>query len=93
MSNIQTAEQLIFNILESIKCEGEIEYLQTTDDGQEILADLINEVNERTRLHVEAALSEAHKAARWKEQITMQGLQVTISKASIMTAYPPENIK
>ena len=93
MSNIQTAEQLIFSILESIKCEGEIEYLQTMEDGQEILTDLINEVNERTRLHVEAALSEAHKAARWKEQITMQGLQVTISKSSIMAAYPPENIK
>ena len=93
MDNIQTAEQLIFSILESIKCEGEIEYLQTTEDGKEILADLINDVNERTRLYVEAALTEAHKAARWKEQITMQGLQVTISKASIMAAYPPENIK
>ena len=92
MSNIPTAEQLIFSILESIKCEGEIEYLQTTEDGQEILADLIELINGRTRLHVEAALTEAHKAARWKEQMTMQGLQVTISKASIMLAYPPENI-
>jgi hypothetical protein len=93
MSNIQTAEQLIFDILESIKCEGEIEYLQETEDGQEILSDLIESVNERTRLHVEAALTEAHKAAKWKEQMTMQGLQVTISKASIMNSYPTENIK
>ena len=93
MSNIQTAEQLIFSILESIGCEGEFEYLETTEDGQEILADLIETVNERTRLHVEAALAEAHKSVRWKEQMTMQGLQVTISKASIMAAYPPENIK
>jgi hypothetical protein len=92
MSNIQTAEQLIFSILESIKCEGEIEYLQTTEDGHEILTELIEEVNMRTRLHVEAALTEAHKAAKWREQMTMQGLQVTISKASIMTSYPPENI-
>jgi hypothetical protein len=93
MGSIQTAEQLIFDILESIKCEGEIEYLQETEDGQEILADLIEKLNERTRLHVEAALTEAHKAAKWREQMTMQGLQVTISKASIMNSYPTENIK
>lgn len=93
MSTIQTAEQLIFTILESIKCEGEIEYLQETEDGKELLGYLIEEVNERTRLHVEAALTEAHKAAKWKEQMTMQGLQVTISKASIMNSYPAENIK
>ena len=93
MSNIQTAEQLIFSILEGIKCEGEIEYLQTTEDGKELLDYLIEEVNERTRLHVKAALTEASKTTRWREQITMQGLQVTIIKSSILNAYPPENIK
>ena len=58
-----------------------------------ITSDVTKAMIEFARLHVKAALTEAHKAARWKEQITMQGLQVTISKASIMLAYPPENIK
>jgi hypothetical protein len=45
------------------------------------------------KLHVEAALTEASKTTRWKEQITMQGLQVTIIKSSILNAYPLNNIK
>jgi hypothetical protein len=45
------------------------------------------------KLHVEAALTEASKTTKWKEQITMQGLQVTIIKSSILNAYPLENIK
>jgi hypothetical protein len=48
---------------------------------------------EFAKLHVEAALTEASKTTRWKEQITMQGLQVTIIKSSILNAYPLTNIK
>ena len=48
---------------------------------------------EFAKLHVEAALTEASKVARWSEQITMQGLQVTIIKSSVLNAYSPENIK
>lgn len=43
---------------------------------------------EFAKLHVEAALIEASKTTKWKEQITMQGLQVTIIKSSILNAYP-----
>jgi hypothetical protein len=48
---------------------------------------------EFAKLHVEAALTEASKTTRWKEQITMQGLQVTIIKSLILNAYPLTNIK
>jgi hypothetical protein len=48
---------------------------------------------EFAKLHVEAALTEASKTTKWKEQITMQGLQVTIIKSSILNAYPLTNIK
>ncbi len=48
---------------------------------------------EFAKLHVEAALTEASKTTKWKEQITMQGLQVTIIKSSILNAYPESNIK
>lgn len=48
---------------------------------------------EFAKLHVEAALKEASENVKWKEQITMQGLQVTINKSSILNAYPTSNIK
>ena len=55
--------------------------------------DIKNAMIEFAKLHVEAALTEASKVARWSEQITMQGLQVTIIKSSVLNAYSPENIK
>ena len=48
---------------------------------------------EFAKMHVQAALIEASKTTKWKEQITMQGLQVTIIKSSILNAYPLTNIK
>lgn len=55
--------------------------------------DITRAMIEFARLHVEAALTEASKTTKWKEQITMQGLQVTIIKSSILNAYPLTNIK
>lgn len=57
------------------------------------LKDIENIMIEFTKLHVIAALEEASKTTKWKEQITMQGLQITIIKSSILNAYPLENIK
>lgn len=45
------------------------------------------------RLHVEAALKAASENVRYREQITMQGVQRTFSVNSILNAYPLENIK
>lgn len=45
------------------------------------------------RLHVEAALKAASENVRYREQITMQGVQRTFSVNSILNAYPLTNIK
>lgn len=48
---------------------------------------------EFAKMHVEAALKEASENVKWSEQITMQGLQITINKGLILNAYPLSNIK
>jgi hypothetical protein len=48
-----------------------------------------NSLVEFAKYHVE----EASKTTKWKEQITMQGLQITIIKSSILNAYPTNLIK
>lgn len=48
---------------------------------------------EFAKIHVEAALKAASENVKWKEQITMQGLQITIIKSSILNAYNSSNIK
>lgn len=45
------------------------------------------------KLHVEAALKAASENVKYREQITMQGVQRTFSVNSILNAYPLENIK
>ena len=77
MSKIPTAEEFL---LEHVKNPD------LTSSFAEILIKF-------TKLHVEQALTEASKTTKWKEQITMQGLQISIIKSSILNAYPLENIK
>lgn len=48
---------------------------------------------EFAKLHVEAALKAASENVRYREQITMQGVQRTFSVNSILNAYPLKNIK
>jgi hypothetical protein len=86
MSNMATAEEFLLDIVIDNNNSFDLNDCRITSDVTKAMIEF-------ARLHVQAALSEAHKAARWKEQMTMQGLQVTISKASIMMAYPLENIK
>jgi len=69
------------------------EFLERDESGVYSEVDIAQAMIEFAKLHVEAALTEASKTTRWKEQITMQGLQVTIIKSSILNAYPLENIK
>lgn len=69
------------------------EFLERDESGVYSEVDITHAMIEFAKLHVEAALTEASKTTRWKEQITMQGLQVTIIKSSILNAYPLENIK
>lgn len=69
------------------------EFLERDESGVYNEVDITQAMIEFAKLHVEAALTEASKTTKWKEQITMQGLQVTIIKSSILNAYPLENIK
>ena len=69
------------------------EFLERDESGVYNEVDITQAMIEFAKLHVEAALIEASKTTKWKEQITMQGLQVTIIKSSILNAYPLENIK
>ena len=66
------------------------EFLKDNFEGGAIDPQILIEF---AQMHVQAALTEASKTTKWKEQITMQGLQVTIIKSSILNAYPLTNIK
>jgi len=90
MSKIPTAEKLIFSILSDVKCENEIEYLKS-DGGKDLLLDLINQVNNRTKLHVEAALKAASDKADTKETSDYQTNEYYSER--IRNSYPLENIK
>jgi hypothetical protein len=69
------------------------EFIERDESGVYNEVDITRAMIEFAKLHVEAALTEASKTTKWKEQITMQGLQVTIIKSSILNAYPLTNIK
>ena len=45
------------------------------------------------RYHVEQALTEVSKVARWEKNVTMEGPDISMIKGSILNAYPPEKIK
>jgi hypothetical protein len=69
------------------------EFLERDESGVYSEVDIAYAMIEFAKLHVNAALKVASENVKWKEQITMQGLQITIRKASILHAYPLENIK
>jgi predicted translin family RNA/ssDNA-binding protein len=86
---IPTAKQLLFNILSEVKCDSIIDYLEDDEDGKELLVELIEEINIRTRMHVKFALaaalrnSEVHENDRETEAAFIE---------SILNAYPDTNI-
>ena len=69
------------------------EFLNANWRGEGLKLNVNGLMIEFAKMHVQAALTEASKTTKWKEQITMQGLQVTIIKSSILNAYPLTNIK
>jgi hypothetical protein len=90
-TEIPTAEKLIYKILSNVKCDNEIEFLQLTEDGKEILSYLVEEVNNRTKSHVQAAWENAEI----KQDIFSESGEpiYEINHLSILNAYPLENIK
>ena len=85
MKQLPTAEQFLRFKSDISEDKTSVEYL-TDCEVEEIMIEF-------AKMHVQAALTEASKTTKWKEQITMQGLQVTIIKSSILNAYPLTNIK
>ena len=85
MSNIPTVEEIL-----------ELHYnMDKDEDGHPIYYDWSakDAMIAFARLHVEAALKAASENVKYREQITMQGVQRTFSVNSILNAYPLENIK
>lgn len=69
------------------------EFLKDNWRGEGLKLNVNGLMIEFAKMHVKEALAEASKTTKWKEQITMQGLQVTIIKSSILNSYPLTNIK
>lgn len=83
--NITTAEEFIIN--------REVKQGFLLTNNTEELNDIIKSHIEFAKLHVEAALKAASENVKYREQITMQGVQRTFNVNSILNAYPLENIK
>lgn len=83
--NIPTAKEVL-----------ELHYnMDRDEDGHPVYYDwsIKDAMIEFAKLHVEAALKAASENVKYREQITMQGVQRTFSVNSILNAYPLENIK
>ena len=99
MKKIQTAEELLLEIMSCLKIDGGIQELNKNDST--LVPYLIKQINNRTILHVEAALKEAsEKAVIIADPNSYCGNTGSeyppdeiVSKPSILTAYPITNIK
>ena len=81
--NIPTAEEFLKNK----------KYPSYTENGGLGIGFVHKLMIEFAKMHVEAALKEASENVKYREQLTMQGVQRTFSLNSILNAYPLKNIK
>jgi hypothetical protein len=91
---IPTAEQLLLEIMECLKLDHGLEELNENDP--ELVPYLLEEINKRTKLHVEAALKSASEKVRLTDfayEFLQEGAYDAIDKESILNAYPLDNIK
>jgi hypothetical protein len=91
---IPTAEDVLVRIMSSLKMDYSIDELNEIDP--DLVPYLVEEINKRTKLYVEAAL----KAASEKVELTdfayeflQEGADDAIDKETILNAYPLDNIK
>ena len=91
---IPTAEDVLVRIMSSLKMDYSIDELNEIDP--DLVPYLVEEIDKRTRLYVEAAL----KAASEKVSLTdfayeflQEGADDAIDKESILNAYPLDNIR
>lgn len=91
---IPTAEQLLLEIMGCLKLDHGLGELNENDP--ELVPYLLEEINKRTKLHVEAALKAASEKARLTDfayEFLQEGADDAIDKESILNAYPLDNIK
>lgn len=89
---IPTAKELIFKVLNNVQCDNEIEYLSTTKDGNELLAELENEISNFVNFHVVSAKIEILSKLQIVD-LKEYGSYNHIEKETIKNAYPSTNIK
>ena len=91
---IPTAEDVLVCIMSSLKMDYSIDELNEIDP--DLVPYLVEEIDKRTRLYVEAALKAASEKARLTDfayEFLQEGAGDAIDKESILNAYPLDNIK
>ena len=91
---IPTAEDLLLDIMGCLKLDYGIEELNENDP--ELVPYLLEEINKRTKLYVEAALKAASEKVRLTDfayEFLQEGADDAIDKETILNAYPLDNIK
>lgn len=99
MSSIPTAEELLLEIMSCLKMDYDTK--QLNDNDPSLVPYLLEKINDRTKLHVQAALSAAaDNAFTIDDPFAYTGntgseypVDQVISKKSILNAYSLENIK
>lgn len=102
---IPTAEDVLVRIMSSLKMDYSIDELNEIDP--DLVPYLVEEIDKRTRLYVEAALKAASEKATilengrdignnyiWDAYNTSnKDIEYEVNKNSILNAYPLDNIK
>ena len=90
---IPTAEDLLSTIMSYLKIDYSIDELRELDP--DLVPELIEEINSRTRLHVEVALKKASEKVSltdFASEFLQEGSGEAIDKNSIINSYPLTNI-
>ena len=89
---IQTAEELLLDLMSELHIESSIGELNQMDP--QLVPNLIEKINNRTQLYVDAALSAAADNAVAKENPDDYGTgEIWVDRNSILKAYPKYLIK
>lgn len=94
-NNLPTSKELIFQILDEVKCDSEIEYLKSKE-GSELLEYMIESVQN----HIDAYRKDIIEKIKSKVSLTdfaqeflQEGASDAIDMSSIENAYPKNLIK
>jgi hypothetical protein len=101
MNNIPTAEELLLEIMGCLKMDYSLQELNEFDS--DLVPFLVEQINNRTKLHVEAALkaaiekveihSDSHHNLSRDFEYAIESKRIWIPDNSILNAYPLDLIK